>query len=77
MRTVSFSGSFSVPDPAFSLLAAELAGTIRVGTLLGIIAVVGSGTVVDGPDWTSGLLVEIGAKVAEDEEGEAATMSHV
>jgi hypothetical protein len=42
IKVLSFKGSFSFPVPAFCCLMAELAGTIKVGILLGIEATEGN-----------------------------------
>jgi hypothetical protein len=70
---LSFKGSFSFPVPAFCCLIAELAGTIKVGILLGIEATEGNSAlwVVGVPVAKSvGVSEEIDSEVDEAEDSE-------
>lgn len=69
---LSFSGSFSFPVPAFCCLIAELAGTIKVGILLGIEATEGNSAL-----WVVGVPVptSVVASAVTDSEVEEAEVS--
>jgi hypothetical protein len=74
IKVLSFKGSSSFPVPAFCCLMAELAGTIKVGILLGIEATEGnSALLVVGVPVAKSVEAseEIDSEVDEAEDSEA------